>query len=260
MIPMTASRPIQGAQSSAAFGRTGRAIRMKPYVPSFSMIAARSTEPTVGASVWASGSQVWNGNIGTLIAKPRNSPAKIRFCVLATRSPPPSGRERRDLERADLEEQRQERQQHQRRAEQREQEELDRRVLAVRPAPDADHEEHRQQDELEEDEEEDEVLGAEGADHARLEQEHQRQERLRVVRLGEVVPGVDDAADGDERGEQDQRERDPVDAQVVPGVDDVDPVLVDRELQRARARRSRSGRRWRCSRRTSPAWRGGRRP
>ena len=26
------------------------------------------TEPAVGASVWASGSHVWNGNIGTLIA------------------------------------------------------------------------------------------------------------------------------------------------------------------------------------------------
>ena len=39
------------------------------------------TEPTVGASVWASGSQVWNGNIGTLMAKPRKRPPKIRSCV-----------------------------------------------------------------------------------------------------------------------------------------------------------------------------------
>ena len=39
-------------------------------------MAARITEPTVGASVWASGSQVWNGNIGTLMAKPRNMPAE----------------------------------------------------------------------------------------------------------------------------------------------------------------------------------------
>ncbi len=29
------------------------------------------TEPAVGASTWASGSQVWNGNIGTLMAKAR---------------------------------------------------------------------------------------------------------------------------------------------------------------------------------------------
>ena len=48
------------------------------------MIAASSTEPTVGASVCASGSQVWNGNIGTLIAKPRNMPANTSVCVPST--------------------------------------------------------------------------------------------------------------------------------------------------------------------------------
>ena len=34
------------------------------------MIPASSTEPIVGASVCASGSHVWNGHIGTLIANP----------------------------------------------------------------------------------------------------------------------------------------------------------------------------------------------
>ena len=34
---------------------------------------ARMTEIAVGASTCASGSQVWNGNIGILIAKPMNS-------------------------------------------------------------------------------------------------------------------------------------------------------------------------------------------
>jgi hypothetical protein len=38
-------------------------------VPSFSRTPARSTEPAVGASVWASGSQVWSGKSGTLMAK-----------------------------------------------------------------------------------------------------------------------------------------------------------------------------------------------
>src|SRR4029450_6848480 len=37
------------------------------------MIAARITEPAVGASTWASGSQVWNGNIGPLMAKARKN-------------------------------------------------------------------------------------------------------------------------------------------------------------------------------------------
>ena len=31
----------------------------------------------VGASTWASGSQVWNGNTGTLMAKPTNSSRNI---------------------------------------------------------------------------------------------------------------------------------------------------------------------------------------
>ena len=41
--------------------------RMYPYVPIFSMTAARITLPAVGASVWASGSHVWSGHIGTLM-------------------------------------------------------------------------------------------------------------------------------------------------------------------------------------------------
>ena len=31
----------------------------------------------VGASTWASGSQVWNGNIGILMAKPMNSATQM---------------------------------------------------------------------------------------------------------------------------------------------------------------------------------------
>ena len=51
-------------------------------MPSFSMMPARITEPPVGASTWASGSQVWNGNIGTFTAnarkKAKNSSIEIR--------------------------------------------------------------------------------------------------------------------------------------------------------------------------------------
>ncbi len=79
MMPITARMPITGAHSTAASGSIGMAMRTKPYVPSFSRIAARMTEPCVGACVWASGNQVWNGNIGTLTAKPRNMPAKIQI-------------------------------------------------------------------------------------------------------------------------------------------------------------------------------------
>ena len=37
------------------------------------MTPARITDPAVGASVCASGSHVWNGNIGTLIANARKN-------------------------------------------------------------------------------------------------------------------------------------------------------------------------------------------
>ena len=49
-------------------------------MPIFNMTAARITEPAVGASVWASGSHVWSGNIGTLTAKPRKKARKIHHC------------------------------------------------------------------------------------------------------------------------------------------------------------------------------------
>ncbi len=55
---------------------------MNPYVPIFSITAARITEPAVGASVCASGSHVWNGNIGTLTAKPRKNARNTHHCRL----------------------------------------------------------------------------------------------------------------------------------------------------------------------------------
>ncbi len=68
-----------------ALGNSGSENRRKPYVPIFSSTAARITEPAVGASTCASGSQVWNGNIGTLMAKPMKNAQKTHCCV-------PSGR------------------------------------------------------------------------------------------------------------------------------------------------------------------------
>ena len=54
-------------------------------MPSFSMTPARITEPAVGASVWASGSQVWTGKSGTLtakaMAKARNSQRAVVVAI-----------------------------------------------------------------------------------------------------------------------------------------------------------------------------------
>ena len=53
--------------------------RKKPYAPSFSVIAASTIEPPVGASTCASGNQVCTGNIGTFTANDRKKAAN-RIC------------------------------------------------------------------------------------------------------------------------------------------------------------------------------------
>jgi len=87
MIAISDRTMIAGAKVCAAAGKSGTANRMNPYAPSFSMIAARITEPAVGASVWASGSQVWNGNIGTLIAKARKNARNAASCSPSAKPP-----------------------------------------------------------------------------------------------------------------------------------------------------------------------------
>src|SRR5215471_8164090 len=66
----------------AADGSSGSEKRRKPYVPIFSRTLARTTDPAVGASVCASGSQVWNGNIGTFTAKPTKKAQNTHHCTL----------------------------------------------------------------------------------------------------------------------------------------------------------------------------------
>jgi len=78
MIPMSDSvtMAVVTVGCRATVGKNGSAKRRNPYVPIFSRMPARITEPAVGASTWASGSQVWKGNIGTLIAKARKKAPK----------------------------------------------------------------------------------------------------------------------------------------------------------------------------------------
>src|SRR5437899_2207480 len=64
-------------------GNSGSEKRRKPYVPIFSSTLARITEPAVGASVCASGSQVWNGNIGTFTAKPTKNAQNTHHAIRA---------------------------------------------------------------------------------------------------------------------------------------------------------------------------------
>ena len=54
---------------------------MKPYVPILSMTPAKITEPGVGASTWASGSHVWNGNTGTFMANDNAKAPSNKVCT-----------------------------------------------------------------------------------------------------------------------------------------------------------------------------------
>ena len=54
------------------------------------MTPARITEPAVGASVCASGSHVWNGNIGTLIANARKNAMNAASWSSGAKPPPGS--------------------------------------------------------------------------------------------------------------------------------------------------------------------------
>src|ERR1700692_3349040 len=76
MIPIIErmARILTMVPSIEAWGSRGREKRRNPYVPIFSNTLARITEPAVGASTCASGSQVWKGNMGTLIANPMKNP------------------------------------------------------------------------------------------------------------------------------------------------------------------------------------------
>ena len=123
--------------------------------------------------------------------------------------------------------------QHQQRADERVEDELDRRVDAVGAAPDADDQVHRHQDDFPEDVEEEHVQGQEDAQHAHF----QDQEGDHVL-LHAVLDGLEAGQDADPRqrgGEQDQDQRDAVDADVVVDAEGRQPgrLLLELELRAA---------------------------
>src|SRR6516162_8115915 len=76
-IPTTAMTSTSGVKYWAADGNSSRQYRIIPNVPTLSSTPTSSTAAPGWAEVAASGSQVWNGHSGALIAKatknPRNS-------------------------------------------------------------------------------------------------------------------------------------------------------------------------------------------
>ena len=131
-------------------------------MPIFSSTLASSTLPAVGASTCAAGSQVWNGNIGTLMANEMKKARKTQIWKLRRIA---LAHHVGDAEAADLEVQRDDGDQQEHRAGHGVDEELERGVDLARAAPDADQQGHRDQHRFPEDEEEDEIQGAEHADH-----------------------------------------------------------------------------------------------
>ena len=83
MIATTDSVKTNGAKSAEAIGNIGSEKRRKPYPPIFNRMAARMTEPAVGASTWASGSQVWTGHIGIFTAKEAKKASHSHVCMPA---------------------------------------------------------------------------------------------------------------------------------------------------------------------------------
>ena len=106
-------------------------------------------------------------------------------------------------------------------------EELDGRVLPPRPAPDADEEVHRQEHDLPEHVEEEEVEGDEDAEHARDQEGVHGEVALELVVDAVARQG---SHEGDERGQEDHRDGDPVDAEEVLDVERADPDCVLDEL------------------------------
>ncbi len=70
---------IKGEKKAEASGNKPSEYRKKPKPPNFSKIPAKITLPAVGASQWASGSQIWNGTTGILTANERKKANQHSF-------------------------------------------------------------------------------------------------------------------------------------------------------------------------------------
>src|ERR1700732_4139262 len=81
MMATMESVKTSGANISDAAGNMGSEKRRKPYPPIFKRMAARMTEPAVGASTWASGSQVCTGHMGSFTANEAKKASHSHFCM-----------------------------------------------------------------------------------------------------------------------------------------------------------------------------------
>src|SRR5918998_1790627 len=80
-MPTTDSTSTNGAKNRDASGNNGRQYRRNPNVPTLCRTPTSSTAPPMGASEPESGSHVWNGTSGALIANATKKPRKSQICV-----------------------------------------------------------------------------------------------------------------------------------------------------------------------------------
>ena len=139
---------IAGANVWAASGKSGTANRMSPYAPSFSMIAARITEPggrRLGVRVGQPGVEREHRDLDREGEEEGEEGAELerrREAALGRGREEPerlevegAGPARRRVRRLVGERGREDRDEHQQRADERVEDELDRRVDAVRRRP-----------------------------------------------------------------------------------------------------------------------------
>ena len=139
--------------------------------------------------------------------------------------------ERRDLGRPRVPVHRHDGEQHQHGTEERVEKELEAGVDAAGATPHADDQEHRNEAALEEQVEQHEVERREGADHQRL--EHQERRHVFLDAMLDRQPAGDDAHRHQRGGEDEERQRDAVDAHVVgDGAREPRPLLHELELCR----------------------------
>src|SRR6266576_2132639 len=80
-IPITDSVMTSGVKYFAPDGNSSKQYRSMPNVPTLSSTPTSSTAAPGGAAAAASGSQVWNGHSGALIANAMKNPRNSHFCV-----------------------------------------------------------------------------------------------------------------------------------------------------------------------------------
>ena len=81
MTPKTLIEKIRGEKKEETSGNKPTENLIKPNPPSLSKIPAKMTEPDVGASLWASGNQMWNGTKGILTAKDKKKANQINLII-----------------------------------------------------------------------------------------------------------------------------------------------------------------------------------